>query len=258
MTYESVQVERQDHVGIVTLNRPEQFNTFNTSLAQDLCGALLELEGDKAIRAVIIKGAGKAFCTGIDMTEFGGKSQQEYREWIGLMERVIHILAYMKKPVIASAHQYAVANGAGLIAACDLAVVAEGTKIGASAINVGLFCMGPAVPISRSVGRKRALEMVMTGDLIDAKVAESWGLVNKVVPLEDLDKETMALANKLAQKSPLALQMGKEAFYGMSDLEYGKALAYSNEVFAALCMTEDAVEGVDAFLKKRKPEWKVK
>jgi enoyl-CoA hydratase/carnithine racemase len=174
------------------------------------------------------------------------------------MERVLHILAYLKQPVIASAHQYAVANGAGLIAACDLAVVAEGTKIGASAINVGLFCMGPAVPISRSVGRKRALEMVMTGDLIDAKVAESWGLVNKVVPLEDLDKETMALANKLAQKSPLALQMGKEAFYGMSDLEYGKALAYSNEVFAALCMTEDAVEGVDAFLKKRKPEWKVK
>jgi enoyl-CoA hydratase/carnithine racemase len=256
MSYESVQVERQDHVGIVTLNRPEQFNTFNTSLAEDLCRALLELEGDKAIRVVVIKGAGKAFCTGIDMTEFGGKSQQEYREWIALMERVIHIIACMKKPVIASAHQYAVANGAGLIAACDLAVVAEGTKIGASAINVGLFCMGPAVPISRSVGRKRALEMVMTGDMIDAHVAESWGLVNKVVPLEDLEKETMALANKLAEKSPLALQMGKEAFYGMSDLEFGKGLAYSNELFAALCMTEDAKEGVDAFLNKRQPEWK--
>jgi enoyl-CoA hydratase/carnithine racemase len=258
MSYESVQVERQNHVGIVILNRPEQFNTFNTALAEELCRALLELEGDKAIRVVIIKGAGKVFCTGIDLTEYAGRSQQEYREWVGLMERVIHIIAYMKKPVIASAHGYAVANGAGLIAACDLAVVAEGTKIGASAINVGLFCMGPAIPISRSVGRKRALELVMTGDFIDAKVAESWGLVNKVVPLEDLEKETMALANKLAEKSPLALQMGKEAFYGMSDLEYGKALAYSNEVFAALCMTEDANEGVDAFLTKRKPEWKEK
>lgn len=258
MSYESVVVERQNHVGIVILNRPEQFNTFNTALAEELCRALLELEGDKAIRVVIIKGAGKVFCTGIDLTEYAGRSQQEYREWVGLMERVIHIIAYMKKPVIASAHGYAVANGAGLIAACDLAVVAEGTKIGASAINVGLFCMGPAIPISRSVGRKRALELVMTGDFIDAKVAESWGLVNKVVPLEDLEKETMALANKLAEKSPLALQMGKEAFYGMSDLEYGKALAYSNEVFAALCMTEDANEGVDAFLTKRKPEWKEK
>jgi len=258
MSYESVKVERQNHVGVVILNRPEQFNTFNTALAEELCRALLELEGDKAIRVVIIKGAGKVFCTGIDLTEYAGRSQQEYREWVGLMERVIHIIAYMKKPVIASAHGYAVANGAGLIAACDLAVVAEGTKIGASAINVGLFCMGPAIPISRSVGRKRALELVMTGDFIDAKVAESWGLVNKVVPLEDLEKETMALANKLAEKSPLALQMGKEAFYGMSDLEYGKALAYSNEVFAALCMTEDANEGVDAFLTKRKPEWKEK
>jgi enoyl-CoA hydratase/carnithine racemase len=256
MSYESVKVERQDRVGIVTLNRPEQFNTFNTLMAEELCKALLELEGDKSIRVVVIKGAGKAFCTGIDVTEYPGKSQQEYREWIGLMERVIHIIAYMKKPVIASAHGYAVANGAGLVAACDLAVVAEGTKIGASAINVGLFCMGPAVPISRSVGRKRTLEMVMTGDFVDAEVAESWGLVNKVVPLADLEKETMALANKLAEKSPLALQMGKEAFYGMSDLEYGKALAYSNEIFAALCMTEDANEGVDAFLNKRKPEWK--
>ena len=256
MSYESVQLERQNHVGIITLNRPEQLNTFNTALAEELCKALLELEGDKTIRVVVIKGAGKAFCTGIDLTEYAGKSQQEYREWVGLMEHVIHIIACMKKPVIASAQKYAVANGAGLIAACDLAVVAEGTKIAASAINVGLFCMGPAVPISRSVGRKRALEMVLTGDMIDAKVAENWGLVNKVVPLEDLEKETMALANKLAEKSPLALQMGKEAFYGMSDLEFDKGLAYSNELFAGLCMTEDAAEGVDAFLNKRKPEWK--
>jgi enoyl-CoA hydratase/carnithine racemase len=258
MSYEAVQVERQNYVGTVILNRPEQFNTFNTQLAEELCKALLELEGDKEIRVVVVKGAGKAFCTGIDVTEFAGKSQQEYREWIGLMEHVIQILATMKKPVIASAHGYAVANGAGLVAACDLAVVAKGTKIGASAINVGLFCMGPAVPISRSVGRKRALEMVMTGDFVDADEAERWGLVNKVVPLEDLEKETMALANKLAEKSPLALQMGKEAFYGMADLEYSKALLYTNEVFAALCMTEDANEGVDAFLNKRKPEWKEK
>ena len=175
-----------------------------------------------------------------------------------ICKRMHGTIASMKKPVIASAHGYAVANGAGLIAACDLAVVAEGTKIGATAVNVGLFCMGPAVPMSRSLSRKRCLEMVMTGDLIDAREAERWGMVNKVVPLEKLEEETMALARKLADKSPLALQMGKEAFYGMSDLEYDKALAYTNELFAALCVTEDAKEGVDAFLNKRKPQWKGK
>jgi enoyl-CoA hydratase/carnithine racemase len=151
-----------------------------------------------------------------------------------------------------------VANGAGVIAACDLAVVADNTKIAASAINVGLFCMGPAVPLSRSLGRKRCLEMLLTGDMIDARTAEQWGLVNKVVPMDQLDEATMSLANKLAEKSPLALQMGKQAFYHMADMEFGKALAYSNEMFAALCVTEDAKEGVEAFLKKRKPVWKMK
>ena len=256
MSYENIVIERENHVSTIILNRPEQFNTFNTTLARELNKALLELEEDKRVRVVVIKGAGKAFCTGIDISEFAGKSLREYREWVGLMERMIHVIACMKKPVIASAHGYAVANGAGLIAACDLAVVAEGTKIGATAVNVGLFCMGPAVPMSRSLSRKRCLEMIMTGDMIDARDAERWGMVNRVVPLEKLEEETMSLANKLAEKSPLAIQMGKQAFYGMSDMEYGKALEYSNELFAALCVTEDAGEGVDAFLNKRKPEWK--
>jgi len=256
MPDENIIVERKDRVGIITLNRPEHLNTFSTALAEELNRALLDLDSDKQIRVVVIKGAGQSFCTGIDITEFFGKSLEEYRAWTALMESTTLVIASMKKPVIASAHGYAVANGAGLIAACDLAVVAEGTKIGATAVNVGLFCMGPAVPLSRSLGRKRCLELLMTGDLIDAWDAEKWGLVNKVVPLENLEQETMALAQKLADKSAVALQMGKEAFYGMSDLEYGKALAYSNERFAALCMTEDAREGVDAFLKKRKPEYK--
>jgi len=256
MSYENIIIERENHVSTIILNRPEQFNTFNTTLARELNKALLELEEDKKVRVVVIKGAGKAFCTGIDISEFAGKSLREYREWVGLMERMIHVIACMKKPVIASAHGYAVANGAGLIAACDLAVVAEDTKIGATAVNVGLFCTGPAVPMSRSLSRKRCLEMIMTGDMIDARDAERWGMVNRVVPLEKLEEETMSLANKLAEKSPLALQMGKQAFYGMSDMGYGKALEYSNELFAALCVTEDAGEGVDAFLNKRKPEWK--
>jgi enoyl-CoA hydratase/carnithine racemase len=258
MSYKTVIVDQQNHFGLITLNRPEQFNTFSSEMAKELNQALVQLDNEKDVRVIIVKGAGKAFSTGIDLSEFSGKSLKGYREWVGLMEQMSHVISYMKKPVIASVHGYAVANGAGLVAACDLAIVAEGTKIGATAINVGLFCMGPAVPLSRSLGRKRCMEMVLTGDMIDARDAEQWGLVNKVVPADQLEEETMVLANKLAEKSPLALQMGKQSFYGMSDMEFGKALEYSNETFAALCMTEDAQEGVDAFLKKRKPVWKEK
>jgi enoyl-CoA hydratase/carnithine racemase len=258
MSFNTVIVDQRNHVGFITLNRPEQFNTFSSEMARELNQAFVQLDDEKNVRVIIVKGAGKAFSTGIDLSEFSGKSLKQYREWVGLMEQMSHVIAYMKKPVIASVHGYAVANGAGLIAACDLAVVAEGTKIGTTAINVGLFCMGPAVPLSRSLGRKRCMEMLLTGDMIDAKVAEQWGLVNKVVPADQLEEETMALANKLVEKSPLALQMGKQSFYGMSDMEFGKALEYSNETFAALCVTEDAQEGVDAFLKKRKPVWKEK
>ncbi|MBW2112457.1 MAG: enoyl-CoA hydratase/isomerase family protein [Deltaproteobacteria bacterium] len=258
MSYNTVMVEQEGHVGVITLNRPHAMNTFSSEMARELNQAMISFDNDKGVRVIVVKGAGKAFSVGIDVSEFFGKTQREYKEWVALMEQMNHVISYMKKPVIASVHGFAVANGAGLLAACDLAVVAEGTKIGATAINVGLFCMGPAVPISRSIGRKRCMEMLLTGDMIDARVAEQWGLVNKVVPLDRLEEETMALANKLAQKSPVALQMGKQAFYGMSDLEFGKALDYSNEMFAGLCVTEDATEGINAFLEKREPEWKEK
>ncbi|MCG2777935.1 MAG: enoyl-CoA hydratase/isomerase family protein, partial [Desulfobacterales bacterium] len=162
MSYSTVIVEHENHVGIITLNRPEQFNTFSSEMAKELNQALIQLDNETKVRVVVVKGAGKAFSTGIDVAEFFGKSLKEYRAWVGLMEQMGNVIAYMKKPVIASAHGYAVANGAGLIAACDLAIVAEGTKIGTTAINVGLFCMGPAVPLSRSLGRKRCLEMLLT------------------------------------------------------------------------------------------------
>jgi len=256
MSYQTVIVEQKGYVGVITLNRPKAMNTFSSEMARELNQALIQLDNDKGIRVLVVKGAGKAFSVGIDVSEFFGKSQREFKEWVGLMEQMNHVIACMKKPVIASVHGFAVANGAGLLAACDLAVVAAGTKIGATAINVGLFCMGPAVPISRSLGKKRCMEMLLTGDMVSAEDAERWGLVNKVVPLDQLEETTMAWANQLAEKSPLALQMGKQAFYGMCDMEFGKALEYSNEAFAALCMTEDATEGINAFLEKRKPEWK--
>jgi enoyl-CoA hydratase/carnithine racemase len=256
MKYQTIIVERRDRVGIITLNRPDHMNTFSTVLAKELNAALGELEQDGQVRVVIVKGAGKSFCTGIDLAEFSGKTLLEYRQWIGWMEKMNLTVAGMGKPVIAAVHGYAVANGAGLLAACDLAIAAEGTRIGTTAINVGLFCLGPAVPLSRCVGRKKALELLLTGTMIDAREAERIGLVNKVVPRERLEEEALELANQLATKSPIALQMGKRAFHTMADMEYAKALDYMNEVMAELCTTDDAKEGVDAFLTKRKPQWR--
>jgi enoyl-CoA hydratase/carnithine racemase len=256
MQYQTIIVERKDRVGVITLNRPDHMNTFSTILAEELNTALDELEKDGQIRAVVIKGTGKSFCAGIDISEFSGKSLLEYREWVTLMERMTLTIAGMGKPVIAAVHGYAVANGTGLLAACDLAIAAEGTRMGTTAINVGLFCMGPAVPLAKCVGRKKALELLLTGNMIDAREAERIGLVNKVVPPEKLDEAAMELANELAAKSPVALQMGKRGFYTMAEMEYAKALEYMNEMMAELCTTEDAREGVDAFFKKRKPRWK--
>lgn len=258
MSYETVTVEKKEHIGIITLNRPEHLNTFNTALAKDLNNALNELEDDKKTRVVIIKGKGKAFCAGIDVNELEGKKPLEYLEWIQLMEKMSLTIANMGKPVIASVQDLAVANGIGIVASADLAIAAEGSRFGATAVNVGLFCMGPAVPLSRNLGRKKALELLLTGDLIDSKEAEKIGLVNKVVPKDKLEEETLKLANKIASKSPLAVQLGKKSFYKMSDLEYEKALELTNNHFAILCTTEDAREGVDAFLNKRKPQWKMK
>ena len=258
MDFETIIVEKGNHVGIITLNRPDQLNTFNATLAAELDKALLTMDQDKEIRVIIIKGNGRAFSAGIDVSVLPMKNVLEYRQWIRDMEKSFLTIAHMLKPVIVAAHGVAAANGAGLVTAADLAIVAEGTRIGTTAINVGLFCMGPAVPLSRSLGRKLALEMLLTGDFIDAERAERIGLVNKVVPQDKLVDEAMNLANKLASKSPIALQMGKQAFYTMSDMEFDKAMEYSDEMFAELCTIDDALEGVNAFKEKREPVWKLR
>ena len=258
MDYETLIVEKTDHIGIITLNRPENLNTFNTQFTNDLNNALIELEEDQDTRVVVIRGAGKGFSAGIDVNELTGKSPLAYYEWVQIMEKPFITISQMRKPVITSVQDLAMANGIGLVAASDLAIAAEGARFGATAVNIGLFCMGPAVPLSRSLGRKKALELILTGDIIEAEEAEKIGLVNKVVPLEQLEEETMRMAAKLAAKSPLGVQLGKSSFYKMSDLEYEKAFEMTSNHFALLCTTEDAHEGVDAFLNKREPQWKLK
>jgi enoyl-CoA hydratase/carnithine racemase len=258
MNYETILADKETHIGTIALNRPDQLNTFTTTLAHELNQALVAMDKDQDIRVVILKGNGRAFCAEIDMSVLPMESIIDYRQWIHDMEMMNLTIARMVKPVIAAAHGVAAANGAGLLAAADLAIAAEGTKIGTTAINVGLFCMPPAVPLARSLGRKRCLEMLLTGDFIDAHRAEQIGLINKVVPGDALMDEAMSLATKLAAKSPIALQMGKKAFYTMCDMEFDKALEYSNEMFAELCTTQDALEGVTAFRDKREPVWKLR
>jgi len=257
MNHEHLIIEiGDDSVAEITLNRPAQLNTFNTPLAMELTQAFNELDSESRARVIIVKGAGRAFCAGIDVSEFFDKTAMEYRAWTECMERPLVTISRISKPVIAQVHGVAAANGAGLVAAADLAVAAEDARLGLTAINVGLNCIGPVVPVTRSVGRKRALELLFYGDLIKAGDALDMGLLNRVVPAADLDKETRNWAALLAQKSPIALQIAKKAFYAAEDLDYYRAFEYMNEAFARLSSTEDAKEGVRAFLEKRVPVWK--
>ncbi len=256
MSSHPILTEKKDHIGIITLNRPEALNTFTIAFAEDLNAALMQMDEDDDVRVIIIRGAGKHFSTGIALDEFKDKNFDAYRKMIQVMDLHNHTIARMKKPVIASVQGYALANGSGLAFACDLTVAAEDARFGTTAINVGLICLGPAVPLARLVGRKKTLEMVLTGDFVSAEEAQRLGLVNQVVLPEDLEKATMELARKLAAKSPKALQIGKQGIYGMMDLPYHQSLDYLGELFASLCITEDAHEGLLAFAEKRTPIWK--
>lgn len=252
MAYNSIINTVEDKVATITLNRPEANNTFNMEMAEELNRALREMDEDPEVNVVVINAKGKNFCTGIDINYVDGKSMEEYLDWVRLMEEMNITIAEMHKPVIASVQRIAVANGIGLVAACDLAIAGDTAKFGATAINVGLFCMGPAVPLLKSLGRKRTLELIMTGDIIDAEKALNIGLINKIVPEEDLVEETKKYAKKLADKNPIAMQLGKSSFYQIEDMNYRDALDFTNYHFANLCTLDSAQEEVQKFLKKNK------
>ena len=242
-------------VGSITLNRPEQLNSFNSLLAEELNVALLNMDEDPLVRVVVLKAAGRAFCVGIDINELADKTAMEYRQWIEHMEQPLLTIARMRKPVIAQVHGVAAANGMGLVAAADLAIATDDAKMGLTAIQVGLNCVGPIIPVARCVGRKKALELLLYGELIKAAEAQAMGLINRVVAPEQLEEETRKWAQTLARKSPLAVQIAKKGFYAAEDLPYERQFDLMNEAFARLCTTEDAKEGVRAFLSKRAPHW---
>ncbi|NOX34646.1 MAG: enoyl-CoA hydratase/isomerase family protein [Deltaproteobacteria bacterium] len=259
MQFEEIIIETsENHVASITLNRPESMNTFSTCMSRELNQALGELDSDPSVRVILLKGAGKAFCAGIDVNELEGKTAIEYREWIEKMERPLVTISKLKTPVIAQLHGVAAANGMGLIAAADLVIAADNSRMGLTAINVGLNCVGPVIPVARCVGRKKALELLLYGKLIKANEALSLGLINKIVPKNELDSKAVQWAGELAQKSPIAVQIAKTAFYHSQDMHYEDQFAYMNEAFARLCTTNDAKEGVNAFFERRNPLWQEK
>ena len=250
MKYNTVLRSIKDKVGTITLNRPEENNTFNIEMARELNEALREFDEDEEVNVIVINANGRNFCTGIDVNYIDGKSIEEYLDWVRLMEEMNVTIANMDKPVIASVHRIAVANGIGLVAACDLAIASDTAKFGATAINVGLFCMGPAVPLLKSLGRKKTLELIMTGDIIGADEAMRIGLINKVVPEADLIEETEKFAKKLADKNPIAMQLGKRSFYQIEDMKYEEAMEFANYHFATLCTLDSPQAEVQEFLNK--------
>ncbi len=255
MSYQTLLIKKENYIGTISMNRPEELNTFSSQMTADLNAALLEMDADPEVRVIVIKGEGRAFSAGIDLSEFEGKSYCELVEWVKPINNVTLTMNKIKKPVIASAHKFAVANGVSLVAGADLAVVSDDTKFGTTAVNIGLFCMGPAATLIRNIGRKKTLELLLTGDMIDAEEAVRIGLVNYAVPREELEEKTMELAKKIASKSPTAVQIGKSSFYEIADLEYAKALDFVSQHFASLCATEEAKIGYNAFKEKKQVDW---
>lgn len=255
---DEIRIERKEDVGIIILNRPKEMNTFTKPFAEKLNTALLRFDADDGIRVVVIKAEGKNFSVGIALDSFKDKDHREYREFLEIMDLHNHTIAKMKKPVIGAVKGYTLANGAGLAFACDMVIASDDTMIGTTAINVGLICLGPSVPLSRIVSRRKMLEMVLTGEMMSASEAYSLGIVNRVVAADKLEDSVMDLAMKLAEKSPRAVEIGKKGIYALQDLPYHQGADLMTEYFANLCSTADAEEGVKAFMEKRKPKWKLK
>ena len=252
-----LRTDRADGLTTLTLNRPGQFNSLSRDMLTAIRAELDDIAASEAVRVVVIAGAGKAFCAGHDLKEMRanhdkGFMQALFRQCGDLMLTITR----MPQPVIARVHGIATAAGCQLVSMCDLAAAADVARFAVSGINVGLFCSTPAVGLARNLGRKAALEMLLTGDFIDALEAKSKGLVNRVVPADALDAEIERLVQSILAKSAVAVRMGKGMFYKQLEMGLDAAYDYASEVMACNMMSDDAGEGIDAFMQKRKPDYK--
>ena len=260
MTFEDPLVlrsDRADGLTTLTLNRPGQFNSLSKEMLTAIKTELDAIAADESVRVVVIAGAGKAFCAGHDLKEMRANHDKGFMQALFRQcGELMLTLTRMPQPVIARVHGIATAAGCQLVSMCDLAVAADVARFAVSGINVGLFCSTPAVGLARNLGRKAALEMLLTGDFIDAMEAKSKGLVNRVVPADALDAEVERLVQSILAKSAVAVRIGKGMFYKQLEMGLSEAYDYASEVMACNMMSEDAGEGIDAFMQKRKPEYK--
>ncbi len=240
----------------LVLNRPAARNALSVGLMTALKAALERAAADPACRVVVIAGAGPAFCAGHDLRELrADSSRAAYERVFAQCSELMLQIVHLPKPVIAEVHGIATAAGCQLVATCDLAVAAEDAQFATPGVNIGLFCSTPMVALTRAVGRKPAMEMLLTGDFVDAATAYALGLVNRVVPAAGLDAATLQLARRIAAKSALTVAIGKEAFYAQAELGLAEAYRYAAEVMTRNMLARDAAEGIDAFLEKRPPLW---
>jgi enoyl-CoA hydratase/carnithine racemase len=250
---------RQDDAGIatLTLNRPAARNGLSLALLEALSDELADIAADAAVRVVVLAANGPVFCAGHDLKEIrANRSLPFYRDTLERCARMMKGIVRLPKPVIAKVHGVATAAGCQLVASCDLAMVADSARFATPGVHIGLFCSTPMVALSRNVSRKHAMEMLLTGDLVDAETAVRFGLVNRAVPAETLDAEVDALARHIASKSSHTLAIGKEAFYRQLELDLDAAYEYTSEVMLTNLMARDAEEGITAFIEKREPVWR--
>ncbi len=254
--YEHLLVEGEATVATVTMNRPDRRNALSLGLMEELIDCFRDLGRKPEIRAIILAGNGPAFSAGHDLSELVDRQIGDYRHVFDVCTELMTLIQSIPQPVIAEVNGIATAAGCQLAATCDLVVATEESKFATPGVRIGLFCTTPMVALTRAIGRKRALEMLLTGTAIDARTAMEWGLVNQVVDKNELRQATLTLAERIAEASSLTVSIGKQAFYAQIDLDQAKAYAYAKEVMSMNAMAEDAQEGIGAFLGKRKPCWK--
>jgi enoyl-CoA hydratase/carnithine racemase len=251
VAWEHLQVDEGEVVTTITLDRPDRRNALSLELMRELQTALERAAG----RVVVIAGAGPAFSAGHDLTELVACGDDEAAELFDTCASLMTTVQSIPQPVIAKVHGVATAAGCQLVASCDLALAETGARFATPGVRIGLFCSTPMVPLTRAVGPKRAMQMLLTGDLIDAATAVEWGLINDAVPPDELDAAVAALAAKIAEASPMVLALGKRTFYEQAGLPQGDAYALAAKVMTENAGTDDAREGITAFLEKRTPRW---
>jgi enoyl-CoA hydratase/carnithine racemase len=253
--YKNLLLELDAEIAIITLNRPSSRNALSLDLMLELLQCLAGIENNGSIRVVILAAAGKAYCAGHDLTEMTDRTPDEYRLMFSVCTDLMTKLQSIPQPVMAEVQGIATAAGCQLVATCDLAVASDRASFATPGVRIGLFCTTPMVALTRAIGRKRALEMLFTGEAIDATRAADWGLINRVVPEEQLRKTCRALAQRIAEASPMTLALGKQAYYAQADLDQATAYSYAQQVMAENAMAADAKEGIAAFLEKRRAHW---